>query len=88
MDGRLVPPRIVDQVMRDQARRRHRAATLCLQVEDGAIDDLQRVAVTNLRVGLDVRDQQLDRAQVAGDRLAQPAGEYEGNRLECCVPGA
>ena len=65
-----------------------RAATLCLQVEHGAIDDLHGVAVTDLRVRLDVGDQQLDRAQVAGDRLARArCVRYDGNRLECCVPG-
>ena len=24
----------------------------------------------------------------AGDRLAEPGVRYDGNRLECCVPGA
>ena len=44
---------------------------LLLEIEDGPLDDVDRAAARDLRIGLDVGHQQLDRREVGGDRRAQ-----------------
>ena len=65
----------VEQVVRDQGRRRRRAASLVLQIEDGAFDDVDGAAARDLGIGLDVGDEQLHRTGVRGNRIAQAGGQ-------------
>ena len=74
--------------MRDQTGRWRRQLALPAQIEHRPIDEIDGAAPGDLRVGLDVGDEQLDGGQIAGDRLAKALRQYEGNKLECCVPGA
>mgnify|MGYP006143870831 CR=1 FL=1 len=57
----------------DQAGRGDRQPPLLLQVEHRALDDVHGGAAGDLRVGLDVGDEQLDRGRNAG---AQPAASH------------
>ena len=63
--------RLVDQVVRDQARRRNRGLPLEVEVIQRAIDQIDRGAAGDLGVGLDVGDEQLDGAEVRRDRVRQ-----------------
>ena len=77
---------IVDEVMGHQRRRRRRQTPLLLEVEDGALDDVDRAAAGNLRVSLDVRDQQLDRARVPGQRGAETVRQVGGEQAGVLRP--
>ena len=63
--------RVVDDVVRDEARRGRLARALALEVVAGPLDDVHRGAAGDLRVGLDVGDEQLDRPEVARDRFTE-----------------
>ena len=49
-----------------------RQPSLLRQVEHGAVDEIDGAAARDLRVGLDVGDEQLDGGQIGGNRAAQP----------------
>ena len=78
--------RIVDQIVGDEARRRRGQPALVAQVEQRAVDEIDGADVDDLRVRLDVGDQQLDGVQVAGDGLADARREV--GREQARVLGA
>ena len=78
--------RIVDQIVGDEARRRRGQPALVAQIEQRAVDEIDRAHVDDLRVRLDVGDQQLDGLQVAGDGLADARREV--GREQARVLGA
>ncbi len=66
---------IVQEVVRDQARGGNRQAPLLTQVEGRAVDQIDGGTAGDLRVGLNIRDEELDGVEVRRDRLTQIRGE-------------
>ena len=63
--------RIVEQVMRDEKRSRDRHPAFVAQVVHGALDDIHGARARQLRIALNIRDEQLQRREVIRDGPAQ-----------------
>ncbi len=79
---------IVQEVVRDEARRRDGPPALLAQVEHRPIDQVHGAPARDLGIGLDVRDEQLHGLQVGRDRFAQPRRDVGRIQTRMLRPGA
>ena len=88
--------RLVEQIVSNQAGRRNRARALLRHVKERPVDQVDRATPGDFRVGLNIRDEKLDRFQVGSHGVRQSrrhvrrkqAGVLGARRVDDEVGGA